>query len=109
MGTEELITALAPRLLEVLPGVLGALGTLVVTWLRARAQRLVVQQATDEVEVESRGDPTMHGDVKRDRAIKLAAKRFGALTLPGTTRLEKLVDKASTESRRSLGPPPEEP
>lgn len=103
---EDIIKALAPYLLEAAIGLVAALGSYVAAWFRTREQRLVVQQATDEVEAEGHRDPTMRGERKRARAITLVGQRMGTLTLPGAVRLDQLLDDAVPNSQASIAPAP---
>lgn len=107
----QLIEAVAPYVLEAFTALMVALGAYLTAWLRARTQRLIVQQAADEVEAESHRDELLRGAAKRDRAIGLASERMSSVTLrPGAGRLERLVDDAVPRARRitpSDFPPPD--
>ncbi len=103
---DDILKALAPYLLEAITTVVLALGSYVAAWFRAREQRLVVQQATDEVEAEGHLDPTLRGEYKRLRAITLVGERLGSLTMPSPQKLADMVEAAAPKSQFSIPPSP---
>lgn len=101
---ESLWRAVEPHVIEALVAIITAATPLVVAWLRARRQRLVVDQATREAEARGYREG-LEGAEKRAHAAKLAKERMGPLTRPGDDTLETLIDRSLPQARASVAPP----
>lgn len=101
---DELLAAVAPFLVEGIIGIVTAVSSFVVAWIRAQTQRVVVQQVTDEVEVEGQIDPKLRGDAKRELAAKRATQRMNVLVRPSPKRMDTLINLAVPKSRTTIPP-----